>query len=223
MRQAMRCVETVSNVKIRNMMKKVFLFLSALLTMVGCNAFQPVDKTGMVYEETDTTADVSDSLAAHETEAASGEIEVAPDEMCSEEYLYQFIVRVYAKVNEVWARQEVHQEELDTAFFSKSYLDLKAKVLKAEEGKDFDHLFFVEYMPFSQGLRVPIRLNSVKADLLTGNIGEIHFDISDPDGNEAKMWWHLTFEDDKWRIDDYDNDPDGSGTMVERMEKYLAE
>lgn len=193
------------------------MFLSALLTMTGCNHFKPVDKTGMVYEYTDSATVMSDSLAASE------EIEVAPDEMFSEEYLYGWIVRVYEKVNEVWSRQEVHQEELDTAYFSKSYLDLKAKVLKAEEGKDFDHLFFVEYMPFSQGLRVPIRLNTVKVNLLTGNIAEIHFDISDPDGNEAKMWWHLTFEDGKWCIDDYDNDPDGSGTIVERMEKYLAE
>jgi hypothetical protein len=200
-------------------MKKNFLFLSAMLTLMGCNNFKPVDGPGMVYESTDSTMLSEDSLAASE------EIEVAPDEMFTEEYLQRWTATVYEKVNEVWSRQEVHQEELDTAFFSQSYLDLRAKVLKAEEGKEFDHLFFIEYMPFSQGLRVPIRLNTVKAQLLTGNIAEVNFDISDPDGNEVKMWWSLTFEHGQWRIDNYNNDPDdpNSPTVVSSMEKYLEE
>ncbi|MBQ6965325.1 MAG: hypothetical protein IJP82_06505 [Bacteroidaceae bacterium] len=196
-------------------MKKTILFLSVLLTMVSCHHLKPVDGSGMEREDVDSTLVEQDSLAV-----ADG-VEVASDEMFSEDYLYGWIVRVYDKVNEVWARQEVHQEELDTAFFAKSYLDLKAQVKKAEEGKDFDHLFFIEYMPFSQGLRVPIRLNTVKVNLLTGNIAEIDFDISDPDGNEVKMWWHLTFENGQWRIDDFNNDPEDSETYVDRMEDYL--
>ena len=138
-----------------------------------------------------------------------------------QEYLHGFVVRVYDKVNEVWARQEVHQEELDTAFFAKSYLELRKKVLKAEEGKSFDDLCFVEYMPFSQGLIVPIRLNAVKVNLLTGTMAEINFDISDQDGYEVKMWWHLDYANGQWRIDDWKNDPDAKQSMVDRMTAYL--
>lgn len=192
------------------------MFLSVLLTMVSCHHLKPVDGPGMEREGVDSMVVEKDSLVADG-------VEVAPDEMFSEDYLYGWIVRAYDKVNEVWSRQEVHQEELDNAFFAKSYLDLKARVLKAEEGKDFDHLFFIEYMPFSQGLRAPIRLNTVKVNLLTGNIAEINFDISDPDGNEVKMWWHLTFENGQWRIDDFNNDPEDSETYVDRMENYLQE
>lgn len=196
-------------------MRKSFLFLSVLLTMVSCHHVKPVDSPAMESEGADSTAVVQDSLAI-----ADG-VEVASGEMFSEDYLYGWIVRVYDKVNEVWSRQEVHQEELDTAFFAKSYLDLKARVQKAEEGKDFDHLFFIEYMPFSQGLRAPIRLNTVKVNLLTGNIAEINYDISDPDGNEVKMWLHLTFENGQWRIDDFNNYPEEPETYVDRMENYL--
>lgn len=146
---------------------------------------------------------------------------IISEDMFSEDYLYGWIVRVFDKVNEVWSRQEVHQEELDTAFFARSYLDLKAQVLKAQEGKDFDNIFFIEYMPFTQGLRVPIRLNTVKVNLLTGNIAEINFDISDQNGDEVKMWWHLDFENGQWRIDDYKDDPEDQQTYVGRMEEYL--
>ena len=53
----------------------------------------------------------------------------------------------------------------------------------------------------------------------------MNFDISDPDGNEVKMWWSLTFEHGQWRIDNYNNDPDdpNSPTVVSSMEKYLEE
>ncbi len=189
---------------------KNLLFVFAIILVSSCG-----NKTQKAENDSDSTAVVQDSLVA------ADDIEVAPDEMFSEDYLYGWIVRVYDKVNEVWSRQEVHQEELDTAFFAKSYLDLKAKVLKAQEDKKYDELFFVEYMPFSQGLRVPIKLNSVKVNLLTGNIAEINFDISDPDGNEAKMWWHLDFDNGQWRIDDYKNNPEDQKTSVEMMEEYL--
>jgi hypothetical protein len=187
------------------------LFVFAVILMSGCG-----NKVQKAENDSDSTVVEQDSLVA------ADDIEVAPDDMFSEEYLYGWLVRVYDKVNEVWARQEVHQEELDTAFFAKSYLDLKAKVLKAQEGKRYDDIFFIEYMPFSQGLRVPIRLNTVKASLLTGNIAEINFDMSDPDGNEVRMWWHLDFENGQWRIDDYKNDPEDQKTYVELMEEYLS-
>ena len=204
-------------------MKKLTTFtvlgIALLLSACGNRTQQVSDKA-----EADTTASTSADSAAVEradTLEAQNKIETAPDEEWSEEYLHGFVVRVYDKVNEVWSRQEVHQEELDTAFFAKSYLELRKKVLKAEEGKSFDDLCFVEYMPFSQGLIVPIRLNAVKVNLLTGTMAEINFDISDQDGYEVKMWWHLDYANGQWHIDDWKNDPDAKQSMVDRMTAYL--
>ena len=167
-------------------------------------------------------SDTQDSLSVvQDTLSACEEIETAPEDMWTDEYITNWVKSVYEKVNEVWSRQEVHQEELDTAFFAKSYLDLKQRVFKAQEGKDFDHLCFVEYMPFSQGLRVPIKVSNIRPLILTGNIAEVTFTISDSDGADAHLWWHLDFANGQWRIDDYKNDPEAELTEMERMDAYL--
>jgi len=50
-------------------MKKTVLFLSALLTMVSCHYFKPVDGPGMV--RVDSTAVEQDSLVVADSEEAT--------------------------------------------------------------------------------------------------------------------------------------------------------
>lgn len=196
-------------------MKRFFSLLMglSLLIIVGMNySCKPVSSA----PSNDTTLVAQDSLALQ-----NDRVDTAPDNQMTDEYIAQWVERVYQKVNEVWSRQEVHQEELDTAFFAKSYLDLKLQVFKLEDGKNFDDLFFIEYMPFTQGLRVPIKVSNVKPEILTGNIAGVSFDISDDDGNKASMWWHLDYTDGQWRIDDYKNDPDDKVGIADKMYEYI--
>lgn len=54
------------------------MFLSALLTMVSCHYFKPVDGPGMVCDYVDSTDVELDSLAVADS------VEVTPEEMSSE-------------------------------------------------------------------------------------------------------------------------------------------
>ncbi len=169
------------------------------------------------------TANDSIAVTADSLPLQADGVEVAPDDKWTEEYIAHWVEQVYQKVNKVWSQKEVHQEELDTAFFAKSYLELKEKVLKAQENLVEGNPFFIEYMPFSQGLRVPIKVSNIKPEILTGNIAEVTFDISDNDGEKVSMWWHLDFADNEWRIDDYKNDPDDHYGMADKMYNYIQE
>ena len=132
-----------------------------------------------------------------------------------------FVKSVYNKVNEVMSQQVVNTSVLDSAFFAPSYTELYKKVRKAEEGKSFDNMCFVEYMPFTQGLIVPITITDIKANMLTDNTAEVFYEMRDKE-DVVKMWWHLVYANGEWRIDDWKNDPEEENSMADRMREYLA-
>ena len=132
-----------------------------------------------------------------------------------------FVTNVYNKVNEVMSQKVVNTAVLDSAFFAPSYLDLYQKVRKAEEGKSFDEMCFVEYMPFTQGLVVPIKITDIKANILTDNTAEVFYEMRDKE-DVVKMWWHLVCANGVWPIDDWNNDPEEENSMADRMREYLA-
>ena len=96
------------------------------------------------------------------------------------------------------SQQVVNASDLYKAFFAPGYNELYEKVRKAEEGKSFDNMCFVEYMPFTQGLIAPITITDIKAN------------------------WHLVYANGEWHIDDWKNDPEEENSMADRMREYLA-
>ncbi len=187
-------------------MRKILFLLSFLLLVCSCG-----NKTQKSAQEKDSTA-----VAVAGEEVGDADREKA---------LRGYPALVYAKVNKVLSQQVVNLAELDTAFFAKSYLDLKAEVLKVQDGKPFDELFFVEYMPFSQGLCPPIIISDVKIESFKDNKAEVFFTMNSEGGDESdsvKMWWHLEYANGEWRIDDWDNylEEDDYG-IVKRMREYL--
>ena len=64
---------------------------------------------------------------------------------------------------------------------------------------------FVEYMPFTQGLIVPIKITDIKANILTDNTAEVFYEMRDKE-DVVKMWWHLVYANGEWRIDNWKND-----------------
>ena len=119
------------------------------------------------------------------------------------------------------SQKVVNTAVLDSAFFAPSYLDLYQKVRKTEEGKSFDEMCFVEYMPFTQGLVVPITITDIKANILTDNTAEVFYEMRDKE-DAVKMWWHLVYANGEWRIDDWKNDPEDENSMADRMREFLA-
>ena len=155
-----------------------------------------------------------------ENDSATASVENTDTKAQSAKQLPDFVNRVYKKVNEVWSQKDFNTSVLDSAFFAPSYRELHEKVVKVQEDKSFDDMCFVEYMPFSQGLIVPITITDIKANMLTDNTAEVFYEMRDKE-DAVKMWWHLVYDNGEWRIDDWKNDPTDEESMAERMRKYL--
>ena len=183
-------------------MRKILLLLSFLLIVCSCG--NNVQKT---MQENNSTDSVVAEKKVSDTD--------------KKEALQGYPALVYAKVNKVLSQQSVNQNELDSAFFAKSYLDLRAEVLQVQDGKPFDQLFFVEYMPFSQGLCPPIIISGVKIESCKEDKAEITFTINDGEDDFVKMWWHLQYANGEWRIDDWSNYPEDGYGIVKGMREYL--
>ena len=154
-------------------------------------------------------------------DSATASVEKNDQKRASAKDIPDFVKSVYNKVNEVMSQKVVNTAVLDSAFFAPSYLDLYKKVRKAEEGKSFDNMCFVEYMPFTQGLIAPITITDIKANMLTDNTAEVFYEMRDKEDVD-KMWWHLVYANGEWRIDDWKNDPEDENSMGDRMREYLA-
>ena len=181
-------------------MRKVFLSISVILLMCACG--------GQTQKPT------------QENDSATASVEKTDKKDATAKEIPDFVTQVYNKVNEVMSQQVVNTYVLDSAFFAPSYTDLYQKVRKAEEGKSFDNMCFVEYMPFTQGLIVPITITDIKANMLTDNAAEVFYEMRDKE-DVVKMWWHLVYANGEWRIDDWKNDPEEENSMADRMRGYL--
>ena len=181
-------------------MRKIILSISAILLMCACG--------GQTQKPT------------QENDSATASVEKTETEQATAVGIPDFVKRVYNRVNEVWSQKEVNTAVLDSAFFAPSYRELHEKVVKAQEGKSFDEMCFVEYMPFSQGLTVPITVTDIKANMLTDNTAEVFYEMKDKE-DVVKMWWHLVYANGEWRIDDWKNAPEEEQGMADRMREYL--
>ena len=182
-------------------MKKLFLSISVILLMCACG--------GQTQKPT------------QENDSATTSVEKTDKKGATATGIPAFVTNVYNKVNEVMSQKVVNTAVLDSAFFAPSYLDLYQKVRKAEEGKSFDEMCFVEYMPFTQGLVAPIKITDIKANILTDNTAEVFYEMRDKE-DVVKMWWHLVYANGEWRIDDWKNDPEDENSMGDRMREYLG-
>ena len=181
-------------------MRKAILSISVILLMCACG--------GQTQKPTQENDSATTSVEKTGTKGASA-IDIP-----------NFVKSVYNKVNKVMSQQVVNTSVLDSAFFAQSYTELYKKVRKAEEGKSFDNMCFVEYMPFTQGLIVPITITDIKANMLTDNTAEVFYEMRDKE-DVVKMWWHLVYANGEWRIDDWKNDPEDENSMADRMRGYL--
>ena len=183
-------------------MRKAILSISVILLMCACGG------------QTQKTTQENDS--------ATASVERNDQKRASAKDIPDFVKSVYNKVNEVMSQQVVNTSVLDSSFFAPSYTELYKKVRKAEEGKSFDNMCFVEYMPFTQGLIVPITITDIKANMLTDNTAEVFYEMRDKE-DVVKMWWHLVYANGEWRIDDWKNDPEDENSMADRMREFLGE
>lgn len=145
-------------------------------------------------------------------------VETLQTEMAVEKRLKE----IYVKVNEVWSREEVNQRELDDAFCTREYLQLKEQVNKIEEEMDYDYdnLFFLEYMPWTEGLATPVSLKDVKVTFTGGGMAEATFILCGADGIEVPERWALQIEEGVWKVRSFLSNSDDGG-LLEGMRRYV--
>jgi hypothetical protein len=202
-------------------MKKYLYLIAAGLVVVfsSCgNKFNIGEKLAQMLGEEDTTAVAEPVEAKAEVK---GETDAEEDQW-TEDAVVKRVKEIYARVNGELSKQEISFKALDDEFCSKDYKELFSKAVKAEEGRKFDDLCFIEYQPFDQGLRAPIQVSDIRPKLLTGDQAEVTFNLSEENSEEKyPLGFVLYLEDGKWMVHDFITDIENHTGIWDYMQKYV--
>lgn len=208
-------------------MKKIEMFAIAAVAvcvMASCDG-KKSNKTWSQEEDLDETELVEDDEEADEAEA-SNEIDVAPDELWTEEAVSDVLRRAYADVSTVFTPQEDGLEaniDLDGTYCTEQWNETLRKVRaasyrKTRNGKEgFNEIIHWNY--WMEGRVTP---EDIHVTLLTGNMAEATFRLT-----HGEEWMHtrvsLWFENGQWRISDWLEVGDDSNSLLMEMEKYAEQ
>ncbi len=202
-------------------MKKILYIIAAglLVTLSSCgNKFNIGEKLAQMLGKEDTTAVAESAEAKAEAKVEAG----AEENQWTEEAVVKRVKEIYARVNEEISKPEINFKAIDEEFCSKDYKELFQQVVKAEEGRDFDDLCFIEYQPFDQGLEAPIKVSNIRAELLTGDQAEVTFDLSEEkSAAKCSLGFVLYLEDGKWMVHDILTIPEEHKGVWDYMSKYV--
>ena len=193
-------------------MKKLFLVVVTVLFLTAC------------ANKTNSNNTSTDSLSADSASVTEQAAEKPAVDQCTEEAVIARVQEIYKRVNDEFSKQDVHPFILDSLYCTKDYLDMYQQVQKAEEGKSFEHLCFIEYQPWDQGLVTPIKVLQIRPKLLSGDMAEVFFDLKEANGEGTNTsGWSLYLEDGVWKVHSFlshANDHEGSW---EFMRKYVEQ
>lgn len=202
-------------------MRKYFFLVASVLvvTMSSCgNGFNIREKLSALLgnDESAAVTDTTVSVASGEDKA------VATKDLWTEEAVADQVRKIYSRVNEEISKPNINFHKLDSLFCSKDYLDLYGQVVKAEKGKDFDDLCFIEYQPFDQGLSAPIKVTNIRSKLLTGDQAEVFFELEEENSlASCTLGFIMYLEDGAWKVHDFLDTPGDYSGMWDYMQRYL--
>ena len=183
-------------------MKKVVLLIASVAlvaTMVSCGS-----KTAQ-GGDSDSTA-VAD-IAVADSAAASNPVAKAPAELWTEEAVEAQIRKMYDRLNDMDKRGVINIVTLEDMFCSSYYLKLRNAIRKAmEEATGDDMMFFgdEEGYRFLAGMATPLEIESIKVDLLSGDMAQAQVRFKGADEENGFMRLELDFENDAWRVKNFD-------------------
>ena len=165
-------------------MRKLLIVLVGMLTIAACgnktNGGASVDSTLVDSLKTDSVVLGLGDLWS--VEAVEAQIRVCFDE-----------------VNRMGEGDGINITRLDSMFCSKDFLDLQSQLyakvresLVMFEGDEGHH-----WLP---GIGTPMTIESIKAELLTGDQAEAVVWLKDPNGNKGHLEMNLYLEDGAWKI-----------------------
>ena len=180
-------------------MKKVLLsiaIVALIATMVSCG-----NKTAQGGDN-DSTA-VADSAVSM---AAADSVATAPEELWTVEAVEAQVRKIYDRLNDM---------DKD-GIISKSLTDAMGD----------DHMFLgdEEGYRFFAGLGAPLEIETIKADLLTGDMAQAQVRFKGADEENGFMRLELEFENGQWRVKNFDQ-PEvfGPGGYLKIMQDFAGE
>ena len=203
-------------------MKKVVLLIASVAlvaTMVSCGS-----KTAQ-GGDSDSTA-VADSAVA-DSAAVSNPVAKAPAELWTEEAVEAQVRKMYDRLNDMDKRGVINIVTLEDMFCSSYYLKLRNAIRKAmEEATGDDMMFFgdEEGYRFLAGMATPLEIESIKVDLLSGDMAQAQVRFKGADEENGFMRLELDFENDAWRVKNFDQpEAFGPGGILKIMEDFAHE
>ena len=196
-------------------MKKVLFFIaiSAMVaTMVSCG-----NKTAKGGDN-DSTA-IADSIVT--------EVPAESAELWTEEAVETQIRKMYDRLNDMDKNGVINITTLEDEFCSSYYLNLRNAIHKAiKDATGDDQMFFgdEEGYRFLAGMATPMEIESIKADLLTGDMAQAQVRFKGADEENGFMRLELDLENGAWRVKNFDQpEAFGPGGILKIMEDFAHE
>ena len=193
-------------------MKKVLLsFAIVAITAIMASCGNKTAKGG----DNDSTA-VADSAVA-----------AAPAELWTEEAVETQIRKMYDRLNDMDKNGVINIATLEDEFCSSYYLNLRNAIHKAvKDATGDDRMFFgdEEGYRFLAGMSTPMEIESIKADLLTGDMAQAQVRFKGADEENGFMRLELDLENGAWRVKNFDQpEAFGPGGILKIMEDFARE
>ena len=203
-------------------MKKVLLSITIMVvvaTMVSCG-----NKTAKCCDN-DSTA-VADS-AVVDSAVADSVVATAPADLWTEEAVEAQIRKIYDRLNDMDKNGVINIATLEDEFCSSYYLNLRNAIHKAiKDATGDDRMFFgdEEGYRFLAGMTTPLEIESIKADLLTGDMAQAQVRFKGADEENGFMRLELDLENGAWRVKNFDQpEAFGPGGILKIMEDFARE
>ena len=188
----------------------LILTMMAVVAMASCG-----NKTSGEATEADSTQ--VDSLMV-----ADG-VTAGPTDLWTTEAVEAQIRACFAEVNQMAADDAIDITLLDLKYCSEDFLELKEKLYKkVRESKGqlmFDGDEGHHWVP---GIGVPIIIDSVKTELLTGDQAQAEVWLRDKRGSKGYLEMNLYLENGAWKVHNWiDDDVYPFGSLWHWMQNFL--
>ena len=161
------------------------------------------------------------------TAVADSAVTAAPEEFWTTEAVEAQVRKIYDRLNDMDKNGIVNIRQLENEFCTSYYLGLRdaiSKSLTEAMGDDSMFLGDEEGYRFFAGMGTPLEIETIKADLLTGNMAQAQVRFKGADEENGFMRLELDFENGQWRVKNFDQpEAFGPGGYLKIMEDFAGE
>ena len=203
-------------------MKKVVFsiaIVAVVATMASCGS--KTAKGG----DNDSTAVLSEQ--SDQVGVADSAVVSAPEELWTVEAVETQVRKIYDRLNDMDKNGIVNIRQLEDEFCTSYYTGLSNAISKSlTDAMGDDHMFLgdEEGYRFFAGMGTPLEIETIKADLLTGDMAQAQVRFKGTDEENGFMRLELEFENGQWRVKNFDQ-PEvfGPGGYLKTMQDFAGE